>query len=418
MLVIILKKYSIINISMNTELYEVLGLKPTASEDDIKKAYRKLAFKYHPDRNKEPGAEEMFKKITYANEILSDAQKRKIYDQFGEEGIRSGMDENDLDPFSFMHGMYQHHQRKQAKQEKRNITLKEYFTKNFINITLQRDVKCDSCEATGFIDKQPHICKKCNGSGMTVQIIRQGPMIQQIQQPCPYCKGRKYDPDAPNKCKKCNGNCTIKMDEDIEVPVPKDIIHNPISIILGKGPWLQNKYIDLAVVFKLKLPKYYGITSDQKLIYTMHINYTETICGFRRMIEHPSGKKILIVSEKGYIINPDNIYSLTTLGFLDDIMYLSFIVHYPESITLPKKKNLSFEVLEQVFGEKRVKDIDDDGFEPENIFKLSSLPKMNNNARAKNENNDSESEDSDDVSHDMPHGMPHGMPEGVQCAQQ
>lgn len=405
---------------MNTELYNILGVKPTATVEEIKKAYKKLAFKYHPDRNKDPGAEEMFKKISHAHEILTDPEKRQIYDQYGEEGIREGMDE-DMGGFPFSAGfpfanIFRQDARKQAKQIQHIITLEEYFTMNYVSVNVERDIRCDACDSTGFSDKQFHPCRKCNGSGVTIIQMRNGPIIQQIQQPCPQCKGYKRDHDAPNKCLKCNATGTVRIKEELDVVVPKDILRNPNTIIPEKGPWFHNRYIDLVVFFKLKLPKNFGFTSDNKLIYTMHINYTETICGFKRVINHPSGKKILIVSNKGYIINPDYIYSLIGLGLSNDVLYLSFVVHYPEKITLPKKKTLAltFENLEQILGERRYKDATDDDIEPENIYTLHTLPKINNNRRAK----DDEPSDNDDDGDESDNDMPHGMHEGVQCAQQ
>lgn len=404
---------------MNTELYDVLGVTSSASEDEIKKAYRKLAFKYHPDRNKDAGAEEMFKKITHANEILSDADKRKIYDQFGEEGIQAGMDDDMGGGFPFPGGfpfsnMFNQDQRKQAKQMHYTITLEQYFTAKFVSIKIDRDIKCEPCNATGYSDKQPHLCKKCNGTGMTVVQVRNGPMVQQFQQPCQHCKGNKRDPNAPNKCKKCNSTGTSHIQEEINVAIPKDILRNAMTIVPEKGPYLNNRYIDLAVVFKLKLSKYFGFTGDQKLIYIMHINYTETVCGFKRVIDHPSGKKILVVSEKGYVINPDYIYSLPFLGLSNDMMYLSFVIHYPNNITLPKNKSLTFASLEEVFGQRKVVDSVNTDFEPENIYTLSTLPKINNNKRS----NDNDSDDDSDTDDDDGSAHAHGMPEGVQCAQQ
>jgi DnaJ homolog subfamily A member 2 len=409
---------------MNTKFYDLLGLKPNATQDDIKKAYRKLAAKYHPDKNKDAGAEEMFKEISHANEILSDPNKRKLYDQFGEEGVNAGMDD-DMDPMaSFFNHMHQAQQRRPVAQMQQKITLKEYFTKNFITVTIPRAVRCNDCDATGFNDKKPHLCKKCDGSGISVQIFRNGPFTQQIQQKCPHCNGLKYDMDAMNiKCNTCNAKGTVQINEKVEVPIPPDLVRNPVSIIHEKGPWIENKYIDLAVVFKLKLPKGYGMTSpDKKLIYTMHINYTETICGFRRFINHPSGKKILIISEKGYIINPDHIYSIDRLGFSGDFMYLNFVIHYPEKVIMPKKKSLTYESLEEMFGERRISDVNNDSdIEPENIYTLSTLSKINNNRNANDvdqNSDDSDGSDDSDEEYDNHSHFSNFQDQAPQCAQQ
>lgn len=399
----------------DTELYDLLGVKPTATEEDIKRAYRKLAIKYHPDKNKEPGAEDMFKKITNAYEILLNPEKRQIYDQFGEEGLKSGMADDDMDPMADIFRRM-HQQRKPATQHKQNITLQEYFTKKTIKISYSRDVRCDACDATGFTDKQPHRCKQCNGSGMIMQIIQQGPMIQQYQRTCPLCKGKKNDTTATNiKCLKCNAQGTNTIMEDLEVDIPSDISRHPVTLVPEKGSWMENKYIDLMVVFNLKMSKGFTMTSDKKLIYTMHINYPETICGFRRSIAHPSGKKILIVAEKGYIINPDNIYILDKQGFDNDIMYLTFMVHYPEKISLPKKKvALTYDNLESSLGNRRSPNVEDEDIDPANILTLSTLNKINNNPRARKEVEENETLFDSDDENENDESNQHGIPGCVQ----
>lgn len=383
----------------NTDYYELLGVKRNASQEEIKKAYRKKAMKYHPDKNDDPSAEEMFKKINHAYEILSNPKKKEIYDQYGEEGLTSGMDEDPILNFFMRRGQ----NRRPMERKKHKITLEEYFTKKTIKILIQRNVRCEFCDATGFNDKKPHYCKKCNGTGMTIQILQQGPFVQQIQSTCMFCKGKKYDLQSVGiLCPQCKGKGTEKIDELVDVEIPFDIVKDPVTIVPEKGPWLNDRYIDLAVIFDVKISKGFNISKpDRKLVYTMHINYPETICGFRRIIDHPSGKKILIVSEKGYIINPDNIYLLEKLGFADDVMYLNFVIHYPERIELPRKKLLCYETLEFSLGTRRVPDVDADvDIEPENIYVLGTLNKINNNPYNEEDNNE---EVSDNSESEMPH---------------
>jgi DnaJ homolog subfamily A member 2 len=426
----------------HTELYSVLGIKPNASEKEIKKAYHDLAIKYHPDKNRSnpEAAAEKFKEISHANEILSNPDKRKIYDQFGEEGLRAGM-EDDIDPMMAeilrrMNPMGpMGSQQKEAKKIIHKLKLSDYFTKKHITITINRDVQCETCNATGFSDKNLHKCKHCDGQGMIVQIMQQGNIIQQFQRPCPVCKGKKIDVSAINlKCTKCNAKGTTKTKENIEVELPANIVKYPITFMPEKGPWHNGKYIDLAIVFQLKMPKYFNVSSDNKLIHTMHINYPETLCGFKRIINHPSGKKLLVVAEKGYVINPNYIYILDGLGLNNDVMYLSFIIHYTEKITIPhnKKLLLNYQTLESVLGIRREPNIDNNhiDIEPENIYTLSTITKINNNPRTKElsdqenqenqdsdteANSDGESTDNDNDNFDENHM--HGR-NPVGCAQQ
>jgi DnaJ-class molecular chaperone len=130
----------------NNKLYEILEIDRSASLHTIKKAYRKLATKYHPDRNKDPDAEEKFKEISHAYEILSDPEKRARYDQFGEE---NGMN-NTMNPFDFFMGQ----QRKQTTHHIHKLSLKDYFTKSSVQIKIPRKKDCNACDSTGFADKK------------------------------------------------------------------------------------------------------------------------------------------------------------------------------------------------------------------------------------------------------------------------
>lgn len=400
---------------MHTQFYDRLGVKPDASPDEIKKAYKKMAFKYHPDKN--PGnqeAEQKFKEIGEAYEVLSNQEKREIYDQFGEEGIRDGGGMG-FDPMSafFRHmggGMHQ----KPTARFQHVITLEEYFTKTVVKINYPTESKCESCNSTGFKDKTFHACKKCNGTGMTVQIIRRGPMVQQIQTVCDLCHGKKIDTAANDlKCQDCKGSGKQTLSTELDVDIPHDILRHPVTVLEKKGPIHHGSQLDLAVVFKLKLPNNYGLTSDHKLIYTMHIGFAETMCGFKRIINHPSGKKILVQTDPGYVISPDYYYMLEKCGFksdrTSDIMYLRFSIQYPTKISMPEKsqkKLLSYGNLEKILGGKKQSD---DDFETDLVFNLETTTKINNNPDSKGSENESDDESDDE---------PDFGGQGVQCQQQ
>jgi DnaJ family protein A protein 2 len=374
----------------NNKLYEILEIDRSASLNTIKKAYRKLATKYHPDRNKDPDAEEKFKEISHAYEILSDPEKRARYDQFGEE---NGMN-NTMNPFDFFMGQ----QRKQTTHHIHKLSLKDYFTKSSVQIKIPRKKDCNACDSTGFADKKYHHCKTCNGSGISVQVINQGFFTQHIQTPCNSCRGSKIDTtDTEGMCSSCKGKGRIKDYEILEVNIPRNILHTPSITILEKGEFVNGRQLDLEVFFKLNLSKNFAITSDRKLIYFMTINYPETMCGFRRILEHPNGKKILIVSNKGNIINPDTVYMLDNLGIANDILYIKFNINYIEKFEIPRKTKeiISFDTLEHFIGSRYVPDYDSDDIDPEYVYNLSTVGKANINQN-KNHSSDEENEESDE----------------------
>ena len=376
------------------DLYEILEIDKNATESNIKSAYKKMTKKYHPDKNHDPNASDMFKKINNAYEILSDPNKREIYDKYGEDGLKQGMGMNGdfMDPTGFFTRMHSNVESKQY-----NIKLEEYFTKKKVSIPITKNTKCDDCDATGFTDKQKHYCKQCAGNGVVMQVIMINKNTsKQVPMQCPLCKGRRIDSTAVNlKCSHCNAG-TIPKTETIEVDIPRNITKDPTIILPKKGSWKGNSFSDLQIIFNLKMPDNFGFTNNKKLIYTMHINYPETLCGFRRALNHPSGQEILIVSEKGYIINSDNIYILDRLGFNGDVMYLNFIIHYPESISLPKNQVLNFKNLDAVMGERFMHDIPEHvQFDPINIYTLGKMKKINNKVDNSEQYDSSEGEPAD-----------------------
>ena len=395
------------------DLYTVLQVGVDATSEEINKAYKKMAMIYHPDKNKDPEAEEMFKKISYAYEILSDKSKRTIYDKYGEEGLNGGLGgvgfAEHINPFDIFKNMSQQNFEKEISVD---LSLEDFFQKETIEIQITTDSICEECDGTGFSDKRNHDCDACGGVGYIDEILSMGQFFQRSSRPCNMCRGSKIKRNAHNlRCDACMGNKYIDIVTTIDINIPENINY-PVTVVPGKGPVINGKASNLKVCFKVKFPENFSMSSNKKLIYKMHINYVETICGFKRTIDHPIGKKIMIVSERGYIINPDNIYLLENLGFGGNVMYITFIINdYPEMIEMPRKKVLNFENLEAILGNRYVSNAKQNDIDPEDIYALSTLSKMNNNpnskANSQGTNENIYSSDSDDFQ------------EGVQpCTQQ
>ena len=223
------------------DYYEVLGVAKNASDDDIKKAYRKLAMKFHPDRNQgdaAKGAEEKFKEAKEAYEILSDAQKRAAYDQYGHAGVDpnmrgpggagaegfGGFAEAFGDIFGDMFGggrrgaggrqVY----RGSDLSYTMDITLEEAAHGKDAQIRIPAWDHCDTCHGSGAKPgTQPKTCTTCNGQGV-VQ-MRQG--FFSVQQTCPRCHGSgKY---IPEPCSSCHGQGKIKQQKTLEIKIPQGI---------------------------------------------------------------------------------------------------------------------------------------------------------------------------------------------------
>ena len=181
--------------------YDTLEISKTASKEEIQKAYKKMALKWHPDRNptNKEKAEEMFKKIGEAHEVLMDDNKRSIYDKFGEEGLKNGAGGNPFEgsgfnPFDlfsnmFAGGMPNMNMGGNRNEEKPIIheikcTLKDTYVGAKRTEHIERLIFCNGCDATGFKDKQKHTCSTCNGKG-GFETLSMGTDTEYID--CPKC---------------------------------------------------------------------------------------------------------------------------------------------------------------------------------------------------------------------------------------
>lgn len=219
------------------DYYEVLGVSKTASDDEIKKAYRKLAMKYHPDRNqgeKAKEAEEKFKEAKEAYEMLSDGQKRAAYDQYGHAGVdpNSGMGggfgaggfaEAFGDIFGDMFGGARARGGRQVYRGNdlsysMDITLEEAAKGKDAQIRIPSWDNCDTCHGSGAKPgTSPKTCTTCGGQG-SVQ-MRQG--FFSVQQTCPHCRGTGKI--IPEPCPSCGGQGKIKRQKTLEVKIPAGI---------------------------------------------------------------------------------------------------------------------------------------------------------------------------------------------------
>lgn len=242
------------------DYYEVLGVSKTATEAEIKKAYRKLAMKYHPDYN--PGdksAEEKFKEINEANEVLSNAEKRQRYDQYGFAGVdpnygagqgggfggfEGGVDLGDIfgDIFGGSFGGFGGGSRSNPNAPRKGQDIRVRITLSFDeavhgckkNITITRQQQCTECGGTGAAaGTSPETCPDCGGRGYTINQQRTPFGVMQSQQPCVRCGGKGKI--VKNPCKSCHGSGKIATKKTLEVSVPAGIDDDQSFALRGMG---------------------------------------------------------------------------------------------------------------------------------------------------------------------------------------
>lgn len=242
-----------------SDFYKLLGVPRDAAEDDLKRAYRKLAMEFHPDRNREPGAEEKFKEITEAYEILRDPQKRAAYDRYGEAAFRAGgmggaggfhhvdlsealgifmRDFGGMGGFDSLFGGGGRAQSEVRRGQDVRVSLKlaltEVATGVRRSIKLKTLVTCDVCEGSGAKPgSQPVTCGTCGGAGQ-VRRAAQSIFGQFVSvSPCPTCGGEGTVVKSP--CDKCRGDGRVKAERTVNIDIPAGIAENNYITLRGQG---------------------------------------------------------------------------------------------------------------------------------------------------------------------------------------
>ena len=230
------------------DFYEILGLSKNASDSEIKKSYRKLAMKYHPDRNQgDKEAEKKFKEASAAYEILKDPEKRSAYDQFGHDAFRQGGQGgaqgfgdfaggfSDIFEEFFGGGFGQSsRQRGPARgsdlRYNMTVSLQEAYNGKKTEIRIPGYTSCSACNSTGSADKSgPSTCSTCDGHGK----VRSTSGFFSIERPCPTCGGEGYS--IKNPCLKCNGSGQVKKQKTISVSIPAGVDTGTRIRISGEG---------------------------------------------------------------------------------------------------------------------------------------------------------------------------------------
>ncbi|KAJ5707293.1 hypothetical protein N7488_007094 [Penicillium malachiteum] len=215
------------------DYYKILGLDKSASEKDIKRAYRTLSKKYHPDKN--PGddtAREKFGEIADAYDVLSTSSLRKVYDQYGHDGVEqhrkggsAGGHSNDpFDLFSRFFGGGGHfghnsgHRRGPDMEVKAALPLRDFYNGREINFLVEKQQICDTCEGTGSKDHKVVTCDQCGGHGRVIKKHMLAPgMFQQVQMPCDKCGGQGKT--IKNPCPICHGNRVVRKEVETSATI-------------------------------------------------------------------------------------------------------------------------------------------------------------------------------------------------------
>lgn len=265
--------------------YKLLEVEENASDEDIKKSYRNLSKKYHPDLN--PQGAEQFKEINEAYEVLSNKEKRKKYD-FQKSNPYNGSEFSDFFASMFSNQNFQQPRNHPAPDKILNLQLTplESYLGQEKNIQYFRELHCDACVGTG---GDRTICGFCEGTGFILKTFGTGFLVQQVRMGCPNCEGRGYN--LINKCYKCSGKGTLGNANEIKINIPKGIDSGQFVRIRGMGDYRNGNYGDLLIQIDLKSSGgFEKMGSD--LVYNLYLSY-EDLLKDKYSIPHPDGELIV-----------------------------------------------------------------------------------------------------------------------------
>ena len=301
--------------TMKEDYYQILGIQRTASEVEIKSAFRRQAMKYHPDRN--PGnkeAEEQFKKVNEAFSVLSDPQKKQMYDQYGHEGLNGaggfgGFNANGFGDFSDIFGSIfgdvfggNFGRRGGAPRPQRgedlkidiSLTLEEAFSGKEVPIDYTRLDNCPACDGSGAAPGSARkTCRSCNGSGTVT--YSQG--FFSMRQVCPDCGGRGTVVEKP--CPECRGSGHKRVKEQITVKVPSGVRSGIVLRVSNGGDIGVNGggFGDLHVEVHVKEHKIFRRAGDD-LVLDAPITYPQAVLGGSIKVPTIEGKELEVTIPK------------------------------------------------------------------------------------------------------------------------
>lgn len=355
------------------DYYEVLGVSKTASDAEIKSAYKKLAIKYHPDRN--PGdkeAEEKFKEAAEAYDVLRDPQKRQRYDQFGHAGMGgaggfgggAGMNMDDI--FSMFGDIFGGHagfggfegfggfggfggggggrqkHRGADLRLKVHLTLNEVATGTTKKFKVRKNVTCNHCHGTGSEDGKTEKCSQCNGSGIVYKTVNSMFGRMQTQAACPKCGGQGTT--IANKCHECHGEGVVNGEEVIEVNIPAGVQDGMVVTVSGKGHAGKLNGIAGDIQVFIEVDPHKELTRDgQNLIYNLLLDLPTAVLGGSAEIPTLDGKvkiKIEPGTQPGKImrLRGKGLPAVQGYGYGTGDLIVNISIYIPETLNKTEKE--------------------------------------------------------------------------------
>ncbi|KAJ2453166.1 DnaJ-like protein xdj1 [Coemansia sp. RSA 2336] len=323
--------------------YEILEVEESASDAEIKRAYRKLAMKYHPDKN--PDGAEMFKEISHAYETLSDPSRRAAYDQYGEPGGPEDMFGGFSMDDEFMNMFTGGGPPPPPKSEMHplDVTLEDLYKGKKMRLKLVRSTICKLCKGAGGKRSVLRECFSCQGTGVRMSARQVAPgLFSQTQVACPTCKGTgKVVPDS-KKCKRCKGECVTDEKDSVEISIEPGMVDGQKIVLSGKGDQRPGQD-PLDLVFVLRQSPHSQFTRfGNNLSANVQIDLAEALCGLSRtLLTHIDGQPLKVTYSSG-VLKPGDVLCIKGKGMPQEKrprnrgdLYLVLDIKFPDSSWKP-----------------------------------------------------------------------------------
>lgn len=362
------------------ELYNILEISKTATDDEIKKAYKKAALKHHPDRNpNNPEATSKFQEVSKAFSTLSDPQKRQRYDQFGviegeNDGPGGGGMPPGFNPFDIFQNMFgggaggggggfpgfpgmnmnqqQNNNQNRAfkspdKKVTINLSLADVYKGKSVSIDFNKSVCCDKCHGCGAVSKENiKTCKICNGQGKVMKMMQMGPMVQQSIQHCSSCKGMGKMIEQGKNCIKCNGNKTMSIKKHLDCYVRPGSIPGTSISFKNESDWVPdcNDVGDLIVFVNCKNEEGIFTREGNNLIIKKSISLLEALTNTIIYFKHLDDRVVrikyndIIKPNQKMIVKDEGMPNINVGSNGDLLIYFDIV--FPDTIEQDRSKYL------------------------------------------------------------------------------
>ncbi|CEH17022.1 -domain-containing protein [Ceraceosorus bombacis] len=381
---------------VDTTYYDLLGVSPSATQSELKSAYKKLSLTHHPDKNRDDpiGASARFQEISQAYETLSDEGEREMYDRFGLHGPAAGgggMDGMDMDDI-----------------------FEDLYKGRVAHFNLQRNILCAACNASGARPgAQRSTCAKCSGKGK-VQKLRSvgGGMVAQSWGECDACSGEGRKTREKDRCRKCKGEKVVKEKKKLDLIIERGMHHGQRIVFKGENDQVPGVPEAGDLIFTLQLQPHTSFEIRGLDLHTKcHITLSESLLGFERTIlTHLDGRHLKWKSKSGKIVRPGETQRVVGEGMMREgdrgergDLYITWEVDFPPDDFLSDIDGLK---LAHLLPAKRPDPISDSSAPVEHIeLEKASLEEFGRN-EVPGQEEDWEDEEAD------------GAPGGAQCAHQ